>query len=135
MITIYLRRRSSMKFYICKHCGNLITFVQDQGVPVVCCGQEMTELVANTTDAAVEKHVPVIEVNGQQVTVKVSTVAHPMVEKHFIQWIALETKQGIQLKYLHPEESPETVFALAEGDEVIAAYAYCNLHGLWKQNI
>lgn len=124
-----------MKFFICQHCGNLISFVQNQGVPVVCCGQEMTELAANTTDAAVEKHMPVIEVGGQRVIVKVSSVAHPMVEKHFIQWIALETKQGGQLKYLHPGETPEAVFALTEGDEAVAAYAYCNLHGLWKQNI
>ena len=122
-----------MKFYICEHCGNLISFVKDQGVPVVCCGQKMTELVPNTTDAAVEKHVPVIEVNGATVTVKVSTVAHPMVEKHYIEWVALETKQGSQLKYLHPEEAPETTFALSTGDEVVAAYAYCNLHGLWKK--
>ena len=122
-----------MKFYICEHCGNLISFVKDQGVPVVCCGQKMTELVPNTTDAAVEKHVPVIEVNGATVTVKVSTVAHPMVEKHYIEWIALETKQGGQLKYLHPEEAPEASFVLSAGDEVVAAYAYCNLHGLWKK--
>lgn len=122
-----------MKFYICEHCGNLISFVKDQGVPVVCCGQKMTELVPNTTDAAVEKHVPVIEVNGATVTVKVSTVAHPMVEKHYIEWIALETKQGGQLKYLHPEEAPEAAFVLSAEDEVVAAYAYCNLHGLWKK--
>lgn len=124
-----------MKFYICQHCGNLISFVQNQEVPVVCCGQEMTELVANTTDAAVEKHVPVIEVDGCCVTVRVSSVAHPMAEKHFIQWIALETKQGNQLKYLHPGETPEAAFVLSEGDEAVAAYAYCNLHGLWKQDI
>ncbi len=124
-----------MKFYICQHCGNLISFVQNQEVPVVCCGQEMTELVANTTDAAVEKHVPVIEGDGRCVTVRVSSVAHPMVEKHFIQWIALETKQGNQLKYLHPGETPESAFVLSEGDEAVAAYAYCNLHGLWKQDI
>lgn len=124
-----------MKFFVCQHCGNLISFVQNQGAPVVCCGQEMTELAANTTDAAVEKHMPVIEVSGQRVIVKVSSVAHPMAEKHFIQWVALETKQGGQLKYLHPGETPEAVFALTEGDEAVAAYAYCNLHGLWKQNI
>lgn len=122
-----------MKFFICQHCENLISFVQNQGVPVVCCGEEMTELVANTTDAAAEKHVPVIEVNGRFVTVKVSSVTHPMAEKHFIQWIALETKTGSQLKYLHPGDSPEAAFALTEGDEAVTAYAYCNLHGLWKQ--
>lgn len=121
-----------MKFYICEHCGNLITFVHSAGVPVMCCGQKMTELVPGTTDAAVEKHVPVISVSGSAVTVKVGSVEHPMIPEHFIQWIALETKQGQQIKHLTPNDQPQAVFALAEGDEVVAAYAYCNLHGLWK---
>ena len=121
-----------MKFYICSHCGNIIAYVKDQGVPVMCCGQKMEELVPNTTDAAVEKHVPVISVEGNKVTVKVSSVEHPMVDVHYIEWIALETKQGNQHKTLKPGEKPETMFALAEGDEVVAAYAYCNHHGLWK---
>ena len=71
-----------MKFYICSHCGNIIAYVKDQGVPVMCCGQKMEELVPNTTDAAVEKHVPVISVEGNQVTVKVSSVEHPMADVH-----------------------------------------------------
>ena len=116
-----------MKFYVCEHCGNIITFVHNSGVPVMCCGQKMTEIVPGTTDAAVEKHVPVVSVEGAAVTVKVGSVEHPMIPEHFIQWIALETKQGCQLK-----NKPQAVFALAEGDEVVAAYAYCNLHGLWK---
>ena len=121
-----------MKFYLCEHCGNLITFVHNTGVPVMCCGQKMTELVPGTTDAAVEKHVPVIQTEGGQVTVTVGAVEHPMLPEHYIQWIALETQQGCQLKYLKPGEKPQAVFALAEGDSVFAAYAYCNLHGLWK---
>lgn len=120
-----------MKFYVCEHCGNIITFVHSAGVPVICCGQKMTEIVPGTTDAAVEKHVPVIRVNGSAVTVKVGSVDHPMIPEHFIQWIALETKQGQQIKHLTPNDQPQAVFALAEGDEVVAAYAYCNLHGLW----
>lgn len=91
----------------------------------------MTELTANTTDAAVEKHVPVVTVNGNTVEVNVGSVTHPMEEKHFIEWIALETKNGNQLKYLKPGDAPKAVFALTEGDEVVRAYAYCNLHGLW----
>ena len=121
-----------MKFYLCEHCGNLITFVHNTGVPVMCCGQKMTELVPGTTDAAVEKHVPVIQTEGGQVTVTVGAVEHPMLPEHYIQSIALETQQGCQLKYLKPGEKPQAVFALAEGDSVVAAYAYCNLHGLWK---
>ncbi len=121
-----------MKFFVCEHCGNMITFVKDKGVPVVCCGQKMTELVPGTTDAAVEKHVPVVEKNGSAVQVKVGSVAHPMIDAHYIEWIALETKAGCQIKYLAPGQAPEAAFCLSADDEVVAAYAYCNLHGLWK---
>jgi len=121
-----------MKFYICKHCGNIIAFVRDNGGTVSCCGDPMTELVANTTDAAAEKHVPVISVDGQIVTVTVGSTAHPMLDEHYIQWIAIHTKQGNQRKELKPGDSPSAIFALADGDEVIEAFAYCNLHSLWK---
>lgn len=121
-----------MKFYICKHCGNIATMVQDKGVPMSCCGQEMKELVAGTTDGAREKHVPVYSVENGIVHVAVGSVDHPMQEVHYIQFIALETKQGSQIKYLKPGEAPKADFALTEGDEVVAVYEYCNLHGLWK---
>ena len=122
-----------MKFYICEHCGNLITFVENKGVPVMCCGQKMTELVPGTVEASLEKHIPVVEQKGDSITVKVGSMEHPMVEEHYIQWIALETRQGCQLKHLQPGEKPEAVFALTKGDALVAAYAYCNLHGLWKK--
>ena len=80
-----------MKFYICAHCGNIIAYVKDSGVPVMCCGQKMQEIVPGTTDAAAEKHVPVISVSGNTVTVKVGEVEHPMAAEHYIEWIALET--------------------------------------------
>ena len=121
-----------MKFYRCDHCGNIVTFVHSAGVPVMCCGQKMTELVPGTVDAAQEKHVPVVEIKGSTVHVKVGAVTHPMLEEHFIQWIALETNQGSQIKYLQPGQQPEAVFALAEGEQVVSAYEYCNPHGLWK---
>ena len=121
-----------MKFYVCEHCGNKITFVESKGVPVMCCGQKMTELVPNTVDAAQEKHVPVVEQDGDKVVVKVGSVEHPMVEEHLIQWVAVETEKGSQIKYLKPEQKPEAAFVLAEGEELVAAYEYCNLHGLWK---
>ena len=121
-----------LKFFKCEHCGNIIEMVEDKGVPVVCCGQRMTELVAGTSDGAREKHVPVYEVNGNTVHVKVGEVAHPMIPEHYIEWIALQTKNGIQRKELKPGEKPEANFALCDGDEVVAVYAYCNLHGLWK---
>ena len=121
-----------MKFYRCEHCGNIITFVHYAGVPVMCCGQKMTELVPGTTDGAAEKHVPVVEVQGSTVQVKVGSVEHPMLPEHFIQFIAIETKHGSQIKYLQPGEKPQASFVLADGDQLVAAYEYCNLHGLWK---
>lgn len=121
-----------MKFYRCEHCGNIITFLNNAGVPVMCCGQKMTELVPGTVDAAVEKHVPVLVQEGGVATVKVGAVEHPMIPEHFIEWIALETKQGSQVKYLKAGEKPEAAFTLAAGDEIVNVYAYCNLHGLWK---
>lgn len=123
------------KFFICKTCGNLVGMIHSSGVKMICCGKEMTELVPNTVDAAQEKHVPVIEVNGNTVTVKVGSVTHPMLEEHYIQWIYLVTKQGAQRKCLEPGQEPVAVFALAEGDEVVEAYEYCNLHGLWKKEL
>ena len=121
-----------MKFYQCSHCKNIITYVDNKGVPVMCCGEKMQELVPGTVDAALEKHVPVVEKDGNKVTVKVGSVTHPMLEEHHIAFIAIETKQGSQIKYLKAGEAPEAVFAIADGDELVAAYEYCNLHGLWK---
>lgn len=120
-----------MKFYKCAHCGNIIAFVEDKGVPVMCCGEKMTQIAANTTDASAEKHVPVITVNENKVTVRVGSADHPMTQEHHIDWIALQTKQGNQRKELAVDGAPEAVFAVCEDDSVIAAYAYCNLHGLW----
>ena len=121
-----------MTIYRCAHCGNIIAHLKDSGVRCHCCGEEMKPLVPNTTDAAGEKHVPVIAVDGSKVTVTVGAVEHPMLDVHYIEWILLETKQGRQRKTLRPGEKPAAVFALADGDEAVAAYEYCNLHGLWK---
>ena len=121
-----------MKFYRCKKCGQMVAAVIKKGCPIVCCGEPMEEIIAGTTDAAVEKHVPVISQEGNLVTVKVGAVEHPMIPEHYIEWVALQTKQGNQRKALNPGEIPEVKFALVDGDEVVAAYAYCNLHSLWK---
>lgn len=123
-----------MKFYICKHCGNIFGVINDSGVTPVCCGDPMTELTANTTDAAVEKHVPVITADGNTITVEVGSTAHPMTEEHLIQWIYIQTEQGGQRKALKAGDAPKAVFSLADGDKLVAAYAYCNLHGLWKKD-
>ena len=120
------------KFYVCEHCGKIIAVVKDSGVPVMCCGQKMKEIVPGTVDAAKEKHLPVYTVENNIVKVKVGEVAHPMTAEHSIEWVSIQTKQGNQRKVLSPESAPEVCFALCEGDEVEAVYAYCNLHGLWK---
>lgn len=123
-----------MKFYICKHCGNIVAFVKNTGVPVMCCGEKMQEIVPGSVDAATEKHVPVIKVDGTHVTVTVGSVEHPMTEDHLIEWVALETEQGNQRKELKAGQKPVVEFELCADDKVIDAYAYCNLHGLWKGN-
>ena len=124
-----------MKFYYCKHCGNIVAYADNKGVPVVCCGEKMVEMVPNTVEASTEKHIPVIIVDGNKVTVKIGSVDHPMVPKHYIQWVSLKTKQGNQRKPLETGALPEVCFMLCPGDEVVSAYAYCNLHGLWKATL
>lgn len=125
-----------MKIYKCADCGNMVAFLNEQsGCTPHCCGHEMQLLKANTTDGAAEKHVPVVTVDGSTVTVTVGSVEHPMLDKHFIQFVILETSQGFQKKDLKPGEKPSAVFALAEGEKPLAAYEYCNLHGLWKTDI
>ena len=126
---------SEMKFYLCEHCGNIIGKIHDAGVPVVCCGQKMTQLIPGTVEASAEKHIPVPSVNGSVVKVAVGSVAHPMIEAHYISWIYLQTSVGGQRKNLVPGAAPEVTFALAEGETPVAVYAYCNLHGLWKADI
>ncbi len=126
---------TNQRFYICKHCGNIIAYAKSSGVPVMCCGEKMQELVPNTTDAAHEKHVPEVKIDGNMVTVTVGSVLHPMGEAHRIEWVSIETEQGNQRKELKVDSAPEALFALVAGDKAVAAYAYCNLHGLWKKEI
>ena len=122
------------KFYICRHCGNIIGMINDAGIPVMCCGQKMEALVPNTTEAAGEKHLPVVTVDGATVTVKVGEVAHPMTDEHYIQWVYIETENGGQRRALKPGDKPEVTFCVGE-DKPIAVYAYCNLHGLWRTEV
>ena len=122
---------SNTKYYVCEKCGNLIEKIDDSGVPVVCCGQKMTPVVAGTVEASREKHIPVAEVKESTVEVIVGSVLHPMTEEHSITWVYLETDRGGQRKNLAPGQEPKVTFALAD-EKPIAVYAYCNLHGLWK---
>lgn len=119
-------------FLKCNSCGNIILMVEDQGIPIMCCGDEMEVMKANVSDGATEKHVPVICVEGNQVKVTVGSVAHPMIDEHHIAWIFIETTNGGQMKYLNHTGAPEAVFVLAEGEKLVAVYEFCNLHGLWK---
>ena len=125
---------SNMRFFICRHCGNLIEMVKNAGVPVMCCGQKMEELIPNTVEASNEKHLPAVSVNGGEVLVAVGSVEHPMVAEHFIEWVVLETENGSQRKYLAPGQAPNVKFHLGE-EKPVAVYAYCNLHGLWKTEL
>ena len=106
--------------------------VKQTAVPVMCCGKPMQEIVAGTTDASKEKHVPQYFVENGIVKVNVGSIEHPMIDEHYIEWISLQTKNGNQRKVLNPSHKPYIEFLIEPDDEVEAVYAYCNLHGLWK---
>ena len=122
------------KFLRCEHCGNMVGVLNDSGVPMICCGDPMKELVPNTTDAANEKHVPVVTVEGDVLKAVVGSVEHPMEEAHYIQFIFVETDKGGHRRALKPGEKPEAEFNL-HGEKPVAVYEYCNLHGLWKKEL
>ncbi len=122
------------KFYICEKCGNIVEKHENSGVSVVCCGQKMSELVPGVVEASREKHIPVVDVTGNVVTVTVGSVHHPMTEEHLISWVYLETDRGTQKKILRAGDIPMCSFHLAD-EKPIAVYAWCNLHGLWKAEV
>ena len=122
----------SVQFFQCTKCKKLIGVIQPSACPTVCCGTEMRALVPNTSDGAGEKHVLVITVSGSTVSVAVGSVAHPMQDDHWIQWVALETDRGMQRKALNPGDVPTAEFALLPGEKAVAVYEFCNKHGLWK---
>lgn len=119
-----------VKFYLCNLCKNVTELIHNGGGQLVCCGQPMEELVAQTADAAGEKHVPVAEKQGNDVLVKVGSVDHPMEDAHYIMWIAAVTDNGVYRVNLKPHEKPEALFKSLDG--VKTYYEYCNIHGLWK---
>ena len=122
------------KFYICEQCGNLVGIIHDAGVPMVCCGEEMTKLEPGVVEASHEKHIPVAKVKDNIVTVTVGAVEHPMEEEHHIVWVYLQTDRGGQRKCLEVGKAPIVSFALTD-EKPIAVYAYCNIHGLWKKDM
>lgn len=117
------------KLYRCSHCGNIIYKVYDSKVPVICCGEKMEEMKAGTTDGSREKHVPVVTREGNEVTVQVGSVLHPMLEEHYIPIIAAVNENMVVFKLLKPGQDPILKTTL-EGN--VTAYEWCNLHGLWK---
>jgi superoxide reductase len=121
---------SLRQVYKCAVCGNIVEIIHAADGILVCCGQPMTLVTENTVEASLEKHIPVIEKTEEGILVKVGAVEHPMTAEHYIEWIELHTENKVYRKYLKPGEKPEAVFILTE--EVTAARAYCNLHGLWK---
>ena len=121
-----------LKFYYCRHCGKIISIVKDSGVKTICCSEEMLELLPGTTDGVSEKHIPIIKISGNPVSVTVGSKLHPSETAHYIEWILLQTDKGIQQKWLKPGNSPSVDFAVMTGERVQAAYEYCNIHKLWK---
>lgn len=119
------------ELYVCSICGNVVEVVNTGASALVCCNKPMNILQAGTTDASLEKHVPVIEAVSGGIKVKVGSAAHPMEEKHFIRFIEVLTKQQVLRAELEPGQAPEATFLVAE-DEVIEVREYCNIHGLWK---
>lgn len=121
-----------LEVYKCEMCGNIIEVLHGAGGELVCCGQAMTNLAENSVDAAVEKHVPVVEAVDGGYKVKVGEVAHPMADDHYIEWIELVAGEKAFRVFLSPGDAPEAEFCIdASG---VYARSYCNLHGLWKSN-
>ena len=124
-----------MKLLKCAVCGNIVEMVEDKGVPVMCCGKPMEVLTANTSDGALEKHVPVAEIADGVLRVKVGSMEHPMLAEHYITMIAVEAGNMVYRASLNPGEKPEAVFNLGDYKGKVNVYEYCNLHGLWKTDI
>ena len=123
----------TMQVYKCMVCGNMVEVLKVGGGTLSCCGQPMKLFKENTVEAAVEKHVPVVEIVGNDVHVKVGSVEHPMTNEHYIEWIEVCTEDKVYRKHLQPGEVPEASFTIEGGLEAIKTVReYCNLHGLWK---
>lgn len=125
MKTVFLKNKDEILYLVTGNKENLKSLLKEG----------YTVLDSSTAEGAGEKHLPVVEKTGQKITVKVGSVYHPMTQEHSIGWVFLETEKGGQIVRLDPEGTPEAEFYLAEGEQPVAAYAYCNLHGLWKMEI
>ena len=122
------------RFYVCEHCGNIVGMIHNAGAPMICCGMKMVELIPNSVNASVEMHLPVVTVENGKVHAKIGAIPHPMIERHHIVWVYLQTDRGGQRKCLEVGGKPEASFALCD-EKPVAVYAYCNIHGLWKTEL
>ncbi len=122
------------KFFVCKHCGNIVGMILDKGVPLVCCGEKMAVLEANTTDAATEKHVPVVTKTDCGIRVAVGSAMHPSTAEHHILFVYVETENGGQRKAVAVGTDPVYDFSFVD-DKPCTVFAYCNLHGLWAAKV
>lgn len=120
-----------MKILYCKHCQKIIEVLNSSACDTFCCNEAMAELIPNTVDAAVEKHIPVVEQNVDEVMIIVGSVEHPMDENHYIMWIYVVTNKGRYRFDLNPGDKPVANMKLQANENIIETYAYCNLHGLW----
>lgn len=118
------------KFYKCKQCKKTFLDLSRNSNPT-----DLEELKPNTVDASNEKHIPSVEISGNKVNVVIGEVVHPMLEEHFIEWIAIETSKGTRIDYLYPNQEPKVSFTIEEDEKLLGVYSYCNLHGLWKKDI
>ncbi|MDD5888506.1 MAG: desulfoferrodoxin family protein [bacterium] len=124
--------QEKIKFYKCPICGNVVEVVEGDINHITCCGKKMEELVANSFDASVEKHVPIYEQDNDEIIVKIGKTEHPMENVHYIMWIAQVTENRVVRVKLSPEEKPEAKFRYIKGSTI---YAYCNKHDLWKKEV
>jgi len=122
----------SATFYKCDVCGNMVVLFKNGGGKLICCDKPMTELKANTAEASAEKHIPAVSVTDEKIKVQAGSVIHPMVEEHYIEWIAMVTDNTIEVVSLSPGQNPEAVFCHKGSGEI---FSYCNLHGLWKTEV
>ena len=122
------------QFFICEICKNLIGKIEGGASPITCCGKPMTELVPNTVEASVEKHLPAVRFEGDEMIVDVGSVLHPMSAEHYISFVYVETEKGGQRKCFELETDPTAKFVFKD-DKPVAVYAYCNLHGMWKTEL
>ena len=126
---------NQLKFYKCELCGKVVEMLTDPTVPTICCAKEMYRLIPNKNDGAVEKHVPVVTIDGNKVHVEIGPVLHPMTDEHSIEWIILQTDKTVYRKNLKPYQKPIADFLLTENEKPLTVFAYCNLHSLWETEL